>query len=163
MSKKKISVICMDPLAATAYAADIRSLFGDVAQVDTFSIWDGTATGMLPPADIYAATTDAYGSAEEFSRHVPPGSQTMGIEVSFRWETLNRLKEIPGGSKVLFVNMTPTMAREAVSQLEQLGINHVKWISYFPGLQLRDHDDIHIAVTPDEERYVPDWIDTTIN
>ena len=52
MSKKKISVICMDPLAATAYAADIRSLFGDVAQVDTFSIWDGTATGMLPPADI---------------------------------------------------------------------------------------------------------------
>ena len=36
MSKKKISVICMDPLAATAYAADIRSLFGDVAQVDTY-------------------------------------------------------------------------------------------------------------------------------
>ena len=163
MSKKKISVICMDPLAASSYAEDIRSLFGDVAQIDTFSVWDGTATGVLPPADVYAATTDAYGSAEEFARHVPPGSQTMWIEVSFRWDTLNRLKEIPGGSKVLFVNMTPTMAREAVSQLEQLGINHVKWISYYPGLQLPSHDDIHVAVTPDEERYVPDWIDTTIN
>ena len=163
MRQKKIAVICMDLLAAESYAEDIRPLFGDEAQVDTFSVWDGTATGMLPPYDVYAATTDAYGSAAEFARHVPPGSQTMWIEVSFRWDTLERLKEIPAGSKVLFVNMTPTMAREAVSQLEQLGINHVKWISYYPGLQLPDHEDIRIAVTPDEERYVPEWIDTTIN
>ena len=58
----------MDLLAAESYAEDIRPLFGDEAQVDTFSVWDGTATGMLPPYDVYAATTDAYGSAAEFAR-----------------------------------------------------------------------------------------------
>ena len=79
MSKKKISVICMDPLAATAYATDIRSLFGDVAQVDTFSIWDGTATGMLPPADIYAAPPTPTALPRSFPAMFPRAAR--------RWES----------------------------------------------------------------------------
>ena len=49
----------------------------------------------------------------------------MAIEVSFRWSELRKLKELPAGSKVLFVNMTETMAREAIAQLEQFGITHI--------------------------------------
>jgi len=36
-------------------------------------------------------------------------------EVSFRWSELRKLKELPAGSRVLFVNMTQTMAREAIA------------------------------------------------
>lgn len=161
MEKKQIALIALDPRAGCSYQRDVEQLFGDVAEILMYSVLDGSATGLLAPADLFVASTDAYGSAEELARHVPIGSQTMGIEVSFRWSDLRKLKEIPDGSRVLFVNMTQTMAREAIAQLEQFGINHVHWFPYYPGAPLPE--DVHIAVTPDEMRYVPEEIETTFD
>ncbi len=156
MGKKKICVIALDPRAGRSYQKDIEGLFGGVADVSMFSVLDGTASGMLERADLYAASTDAFGSAEELARHVPMDAQTMAVEASFRWSELRKLKTLPEGSRVLFVNMTDTMAREAIAQLEQFGLNHVCWIPYAPGARLEE--DVHIAVTPDEMRYVPQHI-----
>ena len=159
--KKKISVIALDPRAAQSYGRDIESLFGQVADVSVFSVMDGSAMGVLERADLFVASTDAYGSPEELMKHIPIDSQTMAVEASFRWSELRRLKELPAGSKVLFVNMTQAMAREAIAQLQQFGINHVHWIPFYPGATLEE--EVHIAVTPDEMRYVPEQIETKID
>ena len=71
MEKKKISIIALDPRAGQSYGRDVESLFGDVADVSVFSVMDGTAMGVLPHADLFAASTDAFGSPEELARHVP--------------------------------------------------------------------------------------------
>lgn len=144
-TKKKISVIALDPRAGKSYGEDIASLFGDVADISVFSVLDGSAAGVLEPADLFVASTDAYGSPEELAKHIPLDSQTMAIEVSFRWRELRKLKELPTGSKVLFVNITQTMAREAIAQLEQFGVTHVHWIPFYPGARL--DEDVRIAVT----------------
>lgn len=159
--KKEISVIALDPRAGQSYGEDIASLFGDVANISVFSTLDGTAAGVLDRADLFVASTDAYGSPEELTKHIPIDSQTMAIEVSFWWRELRKLKELPAGSKVLFVNLTETMAREAIAQLEQFGITHVHWTPFFPGAPLEE--DVHIAVTPDEMRYVPPGMETVVN
>ena len=161
VAKKKISVIALDPRAGKSYGEDIAGLFSDVADISVFSMLDGSAAGVLERADLFVASTDAYGSPEELAKHIPLDSQTMAIEVSFRWSELRKLKELPAGSKVLFVNMTETMAREAIAQLEQFGITHVHWIPFYPGAELPG--DVHIAVTPDEMRYVPEEIETKID
>ena len=161
MSKKKISVIALDPRAAESYRADIAGLFADAADISVFSMLDGSAAGVLDRADLFVASTDAYGSPEELLRHIPIDSQTMAVEVSFRWRELRRLKELPAGSKVLFVNMTQTMAREAIAQLEQFGITHVQWVPFYPGAP--EVPDAQIAVTPDEVRYVPPGVETVID
>ncbi len=159
--KKKISVIALDPRAGESYRSDIESLFADAAEVSAFSVLDGSAAGVLERADLFVASTDAYGSPEELMRHVPIDSQTMAVEVSFRWSELRKLKELPAGSRVLFVNMTQTMAREAIAQLEQFGITHIQWIPFYPGAA--EAPDVHIAVTPDEARYVPPGMETVVN
>lgn len=161
MARKKISVIALDPRAGRSYGRDIAGLFGGEADVSVFSVLDGSAAGVLERADLFVASTDAYGSAEELAKHVPMGCQTMAVQVSFRWRELRRLKEIPAGQKVLFVNMTETMAREAIAQLEQFGVNHVRWVPFYPGAE--PDPDIRVAVTPDELRYVPPEIETKIN
>ncbi len=75
---------------------------------------------------------------------MPIDSQTMAVQASFRWQELRRLKELPAGSRVLFVNMTETMAREAIAQLKQFGITHVHSIPFYPGARAgRGH--MHIA------------------
>ena len=104
MEKKAISIIALDPRAARSYGRDVEGLFGEVADVSVFSVMDGSAMGMLPHADLFAASTDAFGSPEELARHVPIDSQTMAVQASFRWQELRRLKELPAGSRVLFVN-----------------------------------------------------------
>ena len=160
-TKKKISVIALDPRAGKSYGEDIASLFADVADISVFSVLDGSAAGVLDRADLFVASTDAYGSPEELAKHIPLDSQTMAIEVSFRWRELRKLKELPAGSKVLFVNLTQTMAREAIAQLEQFGITHIHWIPFYPGARL--DEDVRIAVTPDEARYVPPGMETVID
>ena len=160
-SKKKISVIALDPRAGESYKRDIDRLFAGAADVSVFSMLDGSAAGVLDRADLFAASTDAYGSPEELMRHIPIDSQTMAIEVSFRWSDLRKLKELPAGSRVLFVNMTETMAREAIAQLEQFGVTQIQWIPFYPGAP--EIPDVHIAVTPDELRYVPPGMETVID
>ena len=126
-----------------------------------YSVRDGSAAGVLPRADLFAISTDAYGSAEEEARHVPIDSQIMSIEVTFYWETLKKLFEIPQGTKVLFVNVTSNMAREAITQLSSLGVNHLQFIPYYPGAVLEEPVDI--AVTPGESRFVPPSVKTVID
>ena len=155
---KKIAVVALDPLAGASYTKEVRDLFGEYAEVVGYSVRDGSAAGVLPRADLFAISTDAYGSAEEEARHVPIDSQIMSIEVTFYWETLKKLFEIP---KVLFVNVTSNMAREAITQLSSLGVNHLQFIPYYPGAVLEEPVDI--AVTPGESRFVPSSVKTVID
>lgn len=158
---KKIAVVALDPLAGASYTKEVRDLFGEYAEVVGYSVRDGSAAGVLPRADLFAISTDAYGSAEEEARHVPIDSQIMSIEVTFYWETLKKLFEIPQGMKVLFVNVTSNMAREAITQLSSLGVNHLQFIPYYPGAVLEEPVDI--AVTPGESRFVPPSVKTVID
>ena len=160
MEKKRISVVSLDPRAGRSYGKDVESLFGPYADISVYNVQDGSAMGVLPRADLFVVSTDAYGSSEEVARHVPMDCQTMAVEVSFRWSELRKLKEIPAGTRVLFVNMTQTMSREAITQLNQMGINHLHLIPFYPGAP--PQEDVRIAVTPDEMRYVPEHIQTKI-
>jgi len=159
--KKTIAVVALDPLAGASYKNEVESLFGDYADVIGYSVRDGSATGKLSRADLFAISTDAYGSTEEVARHVPIDSEVMSIEVTFRWKTLEQLWKIPEGTSVLLVNVTETMAREAIAQLNALGVNHLRFIPYYPGAVLKEQVDI--ALTPGESRYVPETVRTIID
>ena len=43
--KKTIAVVALDPRAAAFYAGQIESLFHDYAEVRSYSVRDGSATG----------------------------------------------------------------------------------------------------------------------
>lgn len=158
--KKSIAVIALDPFAGRAYAQQVRQIFGSRAVVRNYSMMDGTAEHM-EPSDLYMGSTDAFDAMKDMDAYLPRDACRMEIQVTYRKEALRRLQEIPKGTKVLFVNMTEVMAREAVTQLEQLGVTHLKFVLYAPGVKLMD--TAAIAVTPDEERYVPQGIDEIIN
>jgi len=140
--KKTISVVVLDSKAGEFYAKEINELFEEYVEITSYSVSDGSAMGTLPKADLFVISTDAYGSAEEVARHVPIDSLTMGIEVSYRWSTLQKLSMIPKGTRALFVNLTDTMAREAIAQLQQLGINLIYALRYI-SLLLRGYSHIH--------------------
>lgn len=158
--KKSIAVIAYDPFAGKAYAKQVRQVFGSRVNVRSYSMMDGSAANM-EACDLYMVSTDALDAMGEPGRYIPPGAQRMELLVTYRKEAISILQELPKGITVLYVNITEMMAREAVTQLEQLGITHLKFILYAPGTALSETPEI--AVTPDEERYVPAGVKKVIN
>lgn len=158
--KKSIAVIAYDPFAGKAYAEQVKQVFGKRVIVRNYSTMDGSVTNM-EACDLYMASTDAFDAMGDPGRYLPAGAQRMEIQVTYRKEAIRILQEIPKGTEVLYVNITEMMAREAVTQLEQLGVTHLKFILYAPGSEL--NETAEIAVTPDEERYVPAGVTRIIN
>ena len=158
--KKIIGVLALDPLAGKAYATQVHQVFRSRAVVRNYSIIDGSVEHM-GQCDLYMASTDALDAMKKQGHSFPEGARFMEIQVTYRKEAVSRLLEIPKDTTVLFVNLTETMSREAVTQLEQLGVTHLKFVLYAPGCPLGEIPEI--AVTPDEERYVPDGVKQIVN
>lgn len=160
MVKKQVAVVALDPRASRFYSDQVQDLFGSRIEVHSYSVRDGSVM-KVQRADLYLLSTDAFESAEEIPLYIPIDGNTMEIQVTYRWDTIRRLQEIGPGTKAYYVNLTEKMAREATSTLNQLGVNHIEFELFYPGARLIP--GIRFAITPDEERYVPEGMDTVLN
>lgn len=180
--KKQISVITLIPRSARYYARQVQELFGEQVAVRAYSTGDRSVE-KIGTTDLYLVTTDAFEEMKDLRQYVPADGQVVEIQVTYPRDVIQRLKTIPKGTSVLFVNVTHQMAREAVTQLEQLGVNQLHFIPYgadtvyldgttrtlagyrqevWPDIS-RLTEEIDIAVTPDEVSYVPKGMKKIIN
>lgn len=180
--KKRISVITLIPRSGQYYARQVQELFGSQVEVRAYSTGDRSIE-KIGKTDLYLVSTDAFEEANDQRQYVPADGPVVEIQVNFPKEVVQRLKTIPKGTPVLFVNVTQQMAREAVTQLEQLGVNQLHFIPYgadsFPRNYISDPhiaqsappiptlnkvpEGVEIAVTPDEVAYVPAGMKKIIN
>ena len=180
--KKRISVITLIPRSGQYYARQVQELFGEQAEVRAYSTGDRSVE-KIGKTDLYLVSTDAFEEAKDLRQYVPADGQVVEIQVTFPKKVIQRLKTIPRGTPILFVNVTHQMAREAITQLEQLGVNQLHFIPYgtdtvnpgqitgpYSGRSLPSGTDIsklteeiEIAVTPDEVAYVPAGMKKIIN
>ncbi|MDO5415811.1 MAG: sigma 54-interacting transcriptional regulator [Lachnospiraceae bacterium] len=163
--KKKIAVITLIPRSGEYYRALVQELFGELVQVRAYSTGDRSVERIVP-SDLYLVSTDAFRFSENAGRYVPADGQVVEIQLTYRKKVIQELKKIPEGTRALFVNVTRQMAREAITQLEQLGVTQIRFEPYggdsleTDGLIL---DGIHLAVTPDESGLVPAGMEQIIN
>lgn len=157
---KKVAIVALDPRASAFYCKQVQDLFGDVINVNSYSVMEGTVSNMVR-SDLYLISTDAFENREDVPQYIPIDAQISDIHVTYMWDTIRKLREIPSGTTALFVNMTEKMVREATATLNQLGVNHVNFIPFYPGA--KPVEGVELAVTPDEERYVPDNVKQVIN
>lgn len=158
--KKRVSVITLLPRSGRFYAGQVEELFGGRAAVRAFSTLDGSVED-LQASDLYLLSTDAFADAEEARRMIPPTGQVVEIQLTYPKEVIQRLKRIPRGTRVLFVNATCQMAREAITQLEQLGVNQLDFRPYGPESEFPE--DTQLIVTPDELELVPEGAGEVVN
>ncbi len=160
--KKSIIVITCDKGASVYHTSVLQSLFADKITVTSSSVSEVQEKG-LPGADLYCITTDAAEHLPNLREQLPEDSDVVLFFVTFSQKTLERLNEIPAGTKVLFVNFSEKMSQECITSLNQLGVNHLHFRPWYPGADKSALEGISLAVTPDEEKYVPEEIKTVIN
>ena len=158
--KKTVAVVALDDMASKFYESQVRELFGDMVETSSYSVLSNTVKE-LKRADLYVVSTDAFESSVDFWEHIPIDGETVEIGVTFTKEAIERLSDIPKGTKALFVNLSDKMVREAITRLSQLGINHIEFAPFFPGAAPVSGFDM--AVTPAESRYVPESVKSIVD
>lgn len=98
--------------------------------------------------------------ALECENHVLNKENILVIERTLDGGEVYKMFTLPKGTKVLVVNDTKETTLDMVSLLYNIGINDLQLIPYEHG---KNYEDIKIAITPDEEEYVPNHIETIIN
>ncbi len=160
--KKTIIIITRDKEASVYHTSVLQSLLADRIIVTGSSVSEVQKNG-LPDADLYCITTDAAEHLPNLREQIPGDSDIVLFFVTFSQKTLAKLSEIPAGTNVLFVNFSERMAQECITSLNQLGVNHLHFRPWYPGADKSALEGISLAVTPDEEKYVPQEIKKVIN
>lgn len=97
----------------------------------------------------------------EACTYIKPGCLTIIARRSINYHEVEQLLDIPAGTDVLLVNDMPTTSYETIALLQALGIDHINYYPYAPGL--KSYPRLKIAVTPGELDLVPDFVERVIN
>lgn len=157
---KKVAIITLEKNVSTFYKSIIKSLFGDLISISSYSVSDGSIRN-IGEADIFIVTTDAFKSINEYKESLPACTPKIELNVEFTKNNIDRLMEIEKGSCAYFVNLSEIMVRECIARLSQLGINHINFVPYFPGANLTQ--DCDLAITVGESRYVPEKVKNIVD
>lgn len=78
------------------------------------------------------------------------------------YDYIDQVVLIPKDTDVLFVNDEKETAYEGIKALKELGIEHLNFIPYYPGIK-ENIPKVDIAITPGECDKVPEFIDKVID
>ncbi|MCI7063334.1 MAG: sigma 54-interacting transcriptional regulator [Mitsuokella jalaludinii] len=93
--------------------------------------------------------------------HLSDGLPYMISRRSINYHEVDKLFELPAGTNVLLVNDCIQSANDTISLLQTLGIDHLNYYAYAPGMG--DSKMAKVAVTPGESRFVPPSIEKIVD
>ncbi|WP_394903779.1 sigma-54 interaction domain-containing protein [Clostridioides difficile] len=96
----------------------------------------------------------------KIKKYVEDVSKIITINRSIKQKDIYKLFSLPEGIDVLVVNDNKHTVLETISNLYNIGINHLNFIPYNPNEEYRN---IKIAITPGEASLVPKYIKEVID
>ncbi|WP_074438359.1 sigma-54 interaction domain-containing protein [Clostridioides difficile] len=96
----------------------------------------------------------------KIKKYVEDVSKIITINRSIKQKDIYKLFSLPEGIDVLVVNDNKHTVLETISNLYNIGINHLNFIPYNPNEEYRN---IKIAITPGEASLVPKYIEEVID
>lgn len=154
---KKVAIISTAPNVCKEIYNQIEALIGDEVEVKWYCLeddipkrFDNTLIVFTGPA-IKKLT---------ISKMFIPNNYIVARRV-VNYHYLSSLISLPTGTEVLLVNDFKETCIEAIDQLRNLGIDHVKYYPYYPGTL--NYKKLELAVTPGESNLVPNCVKKIID
>lgn len=155
---KNIVVIAMGQETSYICREQLHQLLGARINITDYYVRDG-----ILPLKIHAdfaifLSPTAYRAV--ISR-LSPDTPWLIARRSVNYHEVSKLFALPQNTDVLLVNDLPESATETIAALQALGIDHLNYYPYAPGMH--NTPNLHVAVTPGETRFVPPDVETTID
>jgi transcriptional regulator with PAS, ATPase and Fis domain len=82
-------------------------------------------------------------------------------ERSVNFDYIDQIANLPVNEEVLLVNDEPETTESSINDLRELGLNHIKYYPYYPGILA--YKNLKTAITPGEPGKVPDCVTNIID
>lgn len=161
MVKYRIAVVAADERVGKEFKNQLESIFHDEMEIVVLSL-EGDQELFLGFDLIMAASSAIY---NEVKKKAPLNAKIITVIRNINILELHKVIDIEAGTKALVVSNYFYAAKETVDLLEEIGLNHIKYIPYSPETKLNDGelDSIDLAITAGASDYVPKKINRIID
>ncbi|MCX8058919.1 MAG: sigma 54-interacting transcriptional regulator [Spirochaetes bacterium] len=153
----KIVVICGTENTRKALHRQLEDLFKDLLLIESYAI-DNEIKNKIN-GDLIIISSKLI--LEDSLKYLENRSKIIVAKRVLNYKAIEELLFIPSGEEVLFVNDCKETTYECLEWLDKIGINHVKFIPFYPGCVLER--DLEYAITPGEIEYVPKKVKNIID
>ncbi len=157
---KKVVVLAIGRQTGDAIVAQIGRFFRDTVAVSGYALGDALD---FPPGEVLAVLTE-----ELYENHrskvaglIEAGMPCLVARRAIDYTRIQDLLALPAGTSVILVNDYESSARAAIQHLNQVGLDHLDYHPYYPGIPACP--PVRIAITPGEPSLVPPGMDKVID
>ncbi|WP_416731230.1 sigma-54 interaction domain-containing protein [Fictibacillus sp. JL2B1089] len=156
-TKKEIVLLAGTKETRIALSHQLQSILGDYFHIKSYS-----SEEMLPTRlENEVVILSSYLIKREVAHCLDKSCRVITARRTVNYEYLDQLLQLPEGTDVMYVNDFPQTVEQSVQTLIHLGINHLNYLPYYPGISSYQHADV--AVTPGEMHLVPKEVKRIIN
>jgi transcriptional regulator with PAS, ATPase and Fis domain len=143
---------------AEMHAANLKALFG--AEIDLVChSYDLGNIDIKLEADLFVISI--YPIYLLVKSWLPHDAKTVIMGNTITNEQYERIRKLPRGTQALLVNYSVEMTMDTISLLRDLGLDHVDYQPYYPGVV--GLPKVELAITPGESAHVPPGIGRVID
>jgi len=154
---RSLTLITKGLNTCTALMRQLNALIGDKVKIKGFHL-DGGLPSRVADDLIVISSKNIMADVEPY---LEPGAKVLIARRSLNYENIEALFEIPANTDVLLVNDLQSTALDTISVLKALGIDHLNYFPYYPGIA--DYPRLKTAVTPGEPDLVPKGVERVID
>lgn len=148
--RKKVAIVTNAKEVISAYATQLKTLFGDLVETELYNFEDGSAKN-IKKTDLYLISTSA---CEFFDDKFLKNKNVVICDLTITKDKLEFLKKFPEGTRAVLFNVTVKMTYETISCLYHLGVNNIEMLPGYP--QMKELPDAPIIITPAETALIPE-------
>lgn len=147
-----LTLLSLTANTAIATQKQLKEIFGDMVDVKSTCFEELAPDSEISDTLVVVTSHKIKDTALKF---IKPGTKTIFADRIVNIETVSKLYEVPVGSSVLVVNKLYDTTVQAIEQLVGVGISHVQFYPYYPGIESWNKN-CEYAVTFGEEQLIPE-------
>lgn len=160
MVNKSITLVAGSERTRVALLNQLKEYLNDVVEIKSFATEEGLYETVSDELIILSSDLVKYELMEK--NLLDTDCEIIVANRTINYDYIDQVVLIPKDTDVLFVNDEKETTYEGLEALKELGIDHLNFIPYYPGIKERI-PKVDIAITPGECDKVPEFIPKIID
>lgn len=155
---KKVAIITENSEYAKFHTINLKNLFKNNIEINSYS-YDSDNINETIKADLFLTSIPSL--YHKTIKNIPKNSKVLVFKNTINNSQFEQIKQIPSGTTVLVLNTDFVTTIETIVLFHDLGLDHLTYMPYYPGIE--NISKLDIAITPGELDIIPDFVSTVIN
>jgi len=156
-SKKRIMMVTVDHLVNAALTKQLKDIFGSEVEIESAFLKE---SDIIDTKNVDIVVCSSKAVEKEVKSKMTYEVPLVSVKRTIELKHISELISLNTGEEVLLVSNYPSTANETIELLKEMGIDHIKFIPYYPGCKETIRD---IAVTPGGKHIVPKGVKRIID